>query len=156
MLTNQVTAKNHGLNKYKFWSTVRKKFYMSSAMSREFLFVNWQYWSNFHALQLPLRCGPSVFRAVFFFYVVFLQNRLCSGKRKASRHTLFWAVRYSTGRGSSGCGSYFGSFFMNERLGNTILESKQVTASWNGSQRLITMLLPPVTGHSPHQSQYSL
>jgi hypothetical protein len=62
--------------------------------------------------KLPFRCGPSLFRAAFF-YFVFLQNRLFSGKRKASRHKLFCAVRYGTGRDSSGCESYFGSFFVN-------------------------------------------
>jgi hypothetical protein len=31
--------------------------------------------------KLQFRCGPLVFRAVFF-YFLFLQNRLCSGKRR--------------------------------------------------------------------------
>jgi hypothetical protein len=80
--------------------------------------------------KLPFCRGPSVFRVVFSCIVfVFISYFHRAAYRKAPLHKHFCAVRYSTGRGSSGCESYFGSFFMDERLGNAILESRQVTAT---------------------------
>jgi hypothetical protein len=93
---NQGSAEHRQGFREKSWNKqikilkYREKFQISLEISREFLYGNWQYWSNLRAVPAAsLFCfGQFVFKVIFSCTVsvrfVLLQCRLTGGGRKTS------------------------------------------------------------------------